>query len=120
MPTPVKTSAAPKLQVMEDVPWVDCSIAARGLSAVSGVPRARRGIPGRFRERPVGRLPRSLRAEAEGVVAPDLDLPTGLGQIPGSAELRECVEIIAPEFGWDQNRIEKEIQSAGTVFQTLN
>ena len=44
----------------------------------------------------------------------------GTGQIPGRSALQECAEIIAPEFGWDQNRIEKQIQSAGTEFQTLN
>jgi glycerol-3-phosphate dehydrogenase len=44
----------------------------------------------------------------------------GTGQIPGRAVLQVCAEIIAREFGWDQNRIEKEIQSAETAFQTLN
>jgi glycerol-3-phosphate dehydrogenase len=44
----------------------------------------------------------------------------GTGHIPGRAVLQVCAAIIAPEFGWDQNRIEKEIQSAETAFQTLN
>jgi glycerol-3-phosphate dehydrogenase len=44
----------------------------------------------------------------------------GTGQIPGNAELRECVEIMARELEWGEERMEKEILAAGQVFHTVN
>jgi glycerol-3-phosphate dehydrogenase len=73
-------------------------------------------------------LPGSTTIKAEVAYAVDREMAQRLGDVvfrrtdlgtggnPGEAALRACADIMAPKLGWDQVRVQKEMDEVRTAF----
>ena len=63
-------------------------------------------------------LRHAVRAEMAQTLADVVFRRTDLatGAYPGSTALRQCAEVLAPEFNWDRRRVEREIEEVALRF----